>query len=271
MSDSLQHTVHGTCARACIYDVDGTEIATSLPATSPSVPPVILTLNGCLRGSIPSALLSAVSRNTVTPSDVTPYTCAIVRACVRERVPLRAAHAYVLARVQACGWSASVPRCAGTVTEDSVHSYLVVDAERRLRRHERVRILVAAPVPCAMRRPRSDLPELCVQHLSRCALPNRPRRQGRPTGSSTTAARTHTGTPTHTPTHTARALTHTRARTHARQAQVAERTRAWPHAQRSTQCRRGSLARQGRGTAPAGVREYDAGPGVLGAHLACSG
>mmetsp|Transcript_27188 Transcript_27188/g.79407 ORF Transcript_27188/g.79407 Transcript_27188/m.79407 type:complete len:223 (-) Transcript_27188:1962-2630(-) len=42
-----------------------------LPATSPSGPPVSLTDHGSVRGERPSAL-SATSRKTATPSDVTP-------------------------------------------------------------------------------------------------------------------------------------------------------------------------------------------------------
>ena len=50
-----------------------------LPATSPSGPPVIFTVNGCLRGSMPRAR-SATSRKTFTPSLVTPYTLWLMPA-----------------------------------------------------------------------------------------------------------------------------------------------------------------------------------------------
>mmetsp|Transcript_27998 Transcript_27998/g.73864 ORF Transcript_27998/g.73864 Transcript_27998/m.73864 type:complete len:206 (-) Transcript_27998:2017-2634(-) len=47
-------------------------IRIKFPATSPSGPPVILMVYGCSRGSTPVSL-SASSRNTAMPSDVTPY------------------------------------------------------------------------------------------------------------------------------------------------------------------------------------------------------
>lgn len=50
-----------------------------LPATSPSGPPVIFTVNGRARGSIPRAL-RATSRKTFTPSLVTPYTLWLMPA-----------------------------------------------------------------------------------------------------------------------------------------------------------------------------------------------
>mmetsp|Transcript_27689 Transcript_27689/g.66709 ORF Transcript_27689/g.66709 Transcript_27689/m.66709 type:complete len:202 (-) Transcript_27689:2746-3351(-) len=56
------------------------KILISFPPTSPSGPPVIFTVKGCVVGSIPRVARKATSRYTFTPSEVTPYSLWLIPA-----------------------------------------------------------------------------------------------------------------------------------------------------------------------------------------------